>query len=50
VKHTDGKNYCFKSCNVESDCTFCRGTDDPVTCAGNVTFAEAGTNGNVCVP
>lgn len=50
VKNGDGKNYCFRSCQGATDCTFCRGYNDPVTCTTMVTFAEAGTAGSVCVP
>jgi hypothetical protein len=49
VRHSDGQNYCFKSCVGKGDCTFCRGWDDLAECAADVEFVEAGT-GSVCVP
>lgn len=45
-----GTNYCLRTCTGDSDCLFCRPTEVAGTCAGDVTFAEAGTTGSVCVP
>jgi hypothetical protein len=42
-------NYCARQCERESDCTFCRTSDHYATCASDVTFAEDGTAGPVCV-
>jgi hypothetical protein len=50
VKHPDGQAYCFKSCAASTDCTFCRGYKDLAACTDDVSFAEAGTIGTVCVP
>jgi hypothetical protein len=52
VTAKDGKNYCFKKCGSNTDCTVCRDPRWPATCtpADQVTFAEAGTTGSVCVP
>jgi len=46
----DGKNYCFKTCQAPSDCSFCRRDGFYATCANNAVFAETGTVGSVCVP
>jgi len=43
-------SYCYRSCTLASDCSFCRGSDTPATCSDDVTFAETGTTGSVCVP
>jgi hypothetical protein len=45
-----GKNYCFESCTGSDQCSFCRPWDQRGSCDSNVTFAEAGTSGSVCVP
>lgn len=50
VTSETGTNYCMKSCQGPTDCTFCRGYNDDVACSAEVTFAEAGTTGSVCVP
>lgn len=50
VKHTDGGLYCLRGCEVASDCSFCRGSTTSSTCSEQVTFAEEGTTGKVCVP
>jgi hypothetical protein len=50
VKAADGKNYCFKTCQAASDCSFCRNAGYYATCSDGVVFAEDGTTGSVCVP
>lgn len=50
VSHTDGQNYCFRTCAADTDCSFCRAWDLRATCASDVAFAETGTTGKVCVP
>lgn len=49
VDHSDGSSYCMKSCEAETDCTFCRGADVFATCSDEVTFMEADTTGSVCI-
>jgi hypothetical protein len=46
----DGQNYCFKTCAAASDCSFCRASNVFSSCSDEVTFAEDGTSGTVCVP
>jgi len=43
-------SYCARTCNGNSDCTFCRGTDYAASCVNDATFVEAGTTGSVCIP
>ncbi|HEX6275948.1 MAG TPA: hypothetical protein VFZ53_23060 [Polyangiaceae bacterium] len=45
-----GDNYCYRPCAGASDCSFCRNSDAPARCSDDVTFAEDGTAGSVCVP
>ncbi len=42
--------FCFKSCNSESDCTFCRYGSSGIACESDVEYAEEGTDGSVCLP
>lgn len=42
--------FCFKSCELDSECSFCRGSQFAATCSDNVEFAEEGTQASVCVP
>jgi hypothetical protein len=44
------ETYCHRPCTVASDCSLCRNDDSPATCRDDVTFAEDGTTGSVCVP
>lgn len=41
--------YCARTCEVETDCTFCRHGDHPAACTSDVELAEGGTPGTVCV-
>lgn len=50
VKAADGKNYCFRTCQAASDCSFCRSDGSYATCSDQVAFVETGTTGSVCVP
>ncbi len=50
VTAADNKNYCFKSCGAASDCSFCRASTYAASCSDQVTFAESGTTGSVCLP
>ncbi|HEY3235846.1 MAG TPA: hypothetical protein VGJ84_14105, partial [Polyangiaceae bacterium] len=50
VRHTDGRNYCFKTCITPTDCTFCRLSSVAASCVATVTFADPTTTGSVCVP
>lgn len=41
--------FCARSCDVASDCSFCRHEDHPGDCTDEVTYAEDGTTGSVCI-
>ncbi len=45
-----GGNYCVRPCATASDCSFCRRDGFFASCSDEVTFAEDGTTGSVCVP
>ncbi|MEN9580711.1 MAG: hypothetical protein RJA70_3720 [Pseudomonadota bacterium] len=42
--------FCFKTCGVDSECSFCRAGEVAASCDDGVKFAEKGTQGSVCVP
>jgi hypothetical protein len=50
VSAAGGKNYCYRTCGSASDCSFCRHDGFFAACRDDVTFAEDGTSGSVCVP
>jgi hypothetical protein len=49
VAHAGG-NYCAKTCSARSDCSFCRFDGLVPACSEDVSFAEDGTTGSVCLP
>ena len=50
VTHTDGKNYCFRSCADKAECNANRDADNESNCSSNVTFADGSKSGKACVP
>lgn len=50
VTAAGGNNYCYARCAAASDCSLCRRGGSFATCSDDVTFAEDGTEGSVCVP
>jgi hypothetical protein len=44
------KSACYRTCNGDTDCSFCRAGDVVASCTDQVTFLESGTTGTVCVP
>ena len=46
----DGNNYCFARCASAAECSYCRHDGAFATCSDEVTYAEEGTSGSVCVP
>jgi hypothetical protein len=45
----DGNTNCLRTCNAETDCSFCRASGHVATCTDEVTFVEA-TGVRVCLP
>jgi hypothetical protein len=45
----DDTNVCVRTCDVQSDCGFCRHPDFAATCTTDVTYVE-GASVQVCVP
>lgn len=50
VAHASGENFCYRTCQAASDCSFCRAENYFASCNDDVVFAEDGTAGSVCVP
>jgi hypothetical protein len=49
VTNGDG-NYCLRTCQGPADCQLCRGADVAAACTAEVTYAQPGESGSVCVP
>ena len=53
VQHPDGDGFCLLPCSSDVDCSFCRPLDNDAAytfCTDDVTFVEAASTGQVCVP
>lgn len=49
VSHTDGNDYCFRTCENKSDCNANRTADNEANCSSNITPKEASSS-KACVP
>jgi hypothetical protein len=50
VMHTDGHNYCFRTCSTKTDCNANRDPANEANCSSSVTFTDPQTNAKACVP
>lgn len=50
VRHTDGRNYCFRVCADKPDCNRHRAVEVEANCSSNVTFVEGNKSRKACVP
>lgn len=50
VVHTDGVNYCFRSCVDKAECNAHRPAEAESNCSANITYVDADTSGKACVP
>ena len=50
VAHTDGHNYCFRTCIDKVDCNANRDVDNESNCSSNVTFVDGAMGRKACVP
>lgn len=50
VKHSDGKNYCFRVCLEKVECNANRPVEVEANCSGSATFVSGAKNAKVCVP
>ena len=49
VAHTDGSNYCFRTCTDKSECNLNRDAANESNCSANVEFTDVGA-AKACVP
>ena len=50
IMHTDGINYCFRTCGDKPDCNANRDVDNEANCSSSVTFVEGANGRKACVP
>lgn len=50
VAHTDGTNYCFRTCIDKAECNENRDVANEANCSSSVTFVEDALNRKACVP
>jgi hypothetical protein len=50
VAHTDGMNYCFRTCVDKADCNANRDLENEANCSSSVTFVEDTAGRKACVP
>ena len=50
VMHTDGVNYCFRTCTDKTQCNANRDAVNESNCSSSVTFVDSNPNIKACVP
>ncbi|HEX5058101.1 MAG TPA: hypothetical protein VFV99_02020 [Kofleriaceae bacterium] len=50
IMHTDGINYCFRTCVDKPDCNANRDVDNEANCSSSVTFVDGTMGRKACVP
>lgn len=50
VTHTDGVNYCFRTCLDKAECNANRDVENEANCSANITFSDTTTGLKACVP
>jgi hypothetical protein len=50
IMHTDGINYCFRTCVDKVDCNANRDADNEANCSSSVTFVDGDMGRKACVP
>ena len=50
IMHTDGVNYCFRTCSDKAQCNANRDVDNEANCSSSVTFVDGTMNRKACVP
>ena len=50
VAHTNGTNYCFRTCLDKAECNANRGAEVESNCSSSVTFVDDVGNLKACVP
>jgi len=50
IAHTDGMNYCFRTCADKIECNENRDVENESNCSANVTFTDGAMGRKACVP
>lgn len=50
IAHTDGKNYCFRTCVDKPECNANRDPVNEANCSSSVTFVDPAQGRKACVP
>ncbi|MGE0871556.1 MAG: hypothetical protein AB7P03_23555 [Kofleriaceae bacterium] len=50
IAHTDGTNYCFRTCVDKLDCNANRDAENESNCSANVAFLDGANERKACVP
>lgn len=50
IAHTDGVNYCFRTCVDKPECNANRDLENEANCSSSVTFVDGTMGRKACVP
>ncbi len=50
IRHTDGVNYCFRTCADKAQCNANRDVENEANCSSSVDFVEGAMGRKACVP
>ncbi|MDQ3365109.1 MAG: hypothetical protein M3680_06750 [Myxococcota bacterium] len=50
VAHTDGTNYCFRTCSDKPQCNANRDVENESNCSASVDFVDGAKSRKACVP
>jgi hypothetical protein len=50
IAHTDGVNYCFRTCADKPECNRNRSIENESNCSSNVVFTDGANGRKACVP
>lgn len=50
VRHSDGVNYCFRTCLEKTECNRNRSVENEANCSASVTFVEGSKDRKACLP
>jgi hypothetical protein len=50
IAHTDGMNYCFRTCIDKAECNENRDVENEANCSSSVTFVDGTMGRKACVP
>lgn len=50
IAHTDGTNYCFRTCAEKLECNENRSADNESNCSSSVDFVDGAQGRKACVP